>query len=278
MRPDELIERLLNLDVWKRRDERAPNKPLLILLYLGRLQQQRSRLARYEEISEKLRELLKDFGPPRKRPHPEFPFWYLKNEGIWEIPDDDLRAIEKVLKEKGQQEPTAATLRKLRARGGFAEPVRQLLEGNQELQERAARALLEANFPSTRHDEILQAVGISKANERQPGRPVRDPGFRDAVLTTYERRCAVCGYDMRSGDQLIGLDAAHIRWHACGGPDYVENGLALCALHHRTFDMGAIGLAETADDFRLVVSDTVNGQSEAVRLLIRHHGQPIRNP
>jgi putative restriction endonuclease len=43
---------------------------------------------------------------------------------------------------------------------------------------------------------------------------------------------------------LIAVDAAHIRWHAHGGPGEVSNGLALCALHHRLFDHGAITMRE----------------------------------
>ena len=57
-------------------------------------------------------------------------------------------------------------------------------------------------------------------------------------------------------DGLIAADAAHIRWHAHGGPDEVPNGLALCALHHRLFDHGAITMRE---DMRLRVARTLRG-------------------
>jgi putative restriction endonuclease len=39
------------------------------------------------------------------------------------------------------------------------------------------------------------------------------------VLTAYEFRCAVCGFDVRLGAASIALDAAHIRWRQAGGPD-----------------------------------------------------------
>jgi HNH endonuclease len=58
------------------------------------------------------------------------------------------------------------------------------------------------------------------------------------VLTAYEYRCAVCGFDVRLGSVSIALDAAHIRWHQAGGADLEKNGLALCVLHHKTFDLG----------------------------------------
>jgi putative restriction endonuclease len=67
-----------------------------------------------------------------------------------------------------------------------------------------------------------------------------DPQFRLRVLTAYEYRCAVCGFDVRLGSVSIALDAAHIRWHQAGGPELERNGLALCVLHHKTFDLGAL--------------------------------------
>ena len=45
------------------------------------------------------------------------------------------------------------------------------------------------------------------------------------------------------------LEAAHVRWWALDGPDDLDNGLALCILHHKLFDRGMLGL----DDERAVV-------------------------
>jgi HNH endonuclease len=39
--------------------------------------------------------------------------------------------------------------------------------------------------------------------------------------------------------QRPGLEAAHIKWFQARGPDVVQNGLALCSLHHKIFDLGA---------------------------------------
>ncbi|MDI8841686.1 ACP phosphodiesterase, partial [Salmonella enterica subsp. enterica serovar Anatum] len=43
---------------------------------------------------------------------------------------------------------------------------------------------------------------------------------------------------------VIALEAAHIRWKQHHGPCEVPNGLALCAIHHKAFDRGSIGLDE----------------------------------
>lgn len=64
---------------------------------------------------------------------------------------------------------------------------------------------------------------------------VRSPQFRAMVLGAYRHRCAICGL------QLELIEAAHIVPHAHPqGLDVVENGVALCALHHKSFDMGLL--------------------------------------
>ena len=87
MNREEFLKSLEGLNVWKRGGERAPHKPLLLLLALGRLSQNENRLVRYEEVETRLRRLLENFGPPRKVTHPEFPFWHLQTDGLREIPE-----------------------------------------------------------------------------------------------------------------------------------------------------------------------------------------------
>lgn len=63
----------------------------------------------------------------------------------------------------------------------------------------------------------------------------RSPQFRQKVLEGYAHTCAMCGI------QLDLVDAAHIVPHAHPkGLDAVNNGLALCALHHRSYDTGLL--------------------------------------
>lgn len=103
----------------------------------------------------------------------------------------------------------------------------------------------------------------------------RDPAFRRDVLRAYRRRCAVCSFDARLGDALVGLEAAHIQWHQAGGPPRVTNGLALCSLHHKLFDRGVFTLD---DDRRVVVSEELSGSAATEAWMIRFHGQPIVGP
>src|SRR5262249_15556644 len=119
----------------------------------------------------------------------------------------------------------------------------------------------------------LSAVGLSLAPSIVDRK--RDPQFRQKVLTAYEWRCAVCGFDVRLGSVSIALDAAHIKWHQAGGPAEESNGLALCVLHHKVFDLGAFTVNQEGV---LLVSDQANGQTGFHEVLLRYHGTPVRPP
>ena len=78
---------------------------------------------------------------------------------------------------------------------------------------------------------------------------------------------------MRLGSVSIALDAAHIRWHQAGGPETEDHGLALCVLHHKTFDLGAFTVREGV----LLVSDQANGTKGFQEALLAYHGKLIRD-
>ena len=197
---DELHGKLTELNVWKRGDERAPHKPLLLLWAMGRAARGEDRLVSFGEVEEPLTGLLRHFGPPRRAYHPEFPFRYLATDGLWEVPHGSSWG-KKHLRDQG-------------VAGGLPEPLYRLLASDPTGARLAARRLLDEHFPASMHQHILEAVGlwgIAEAENRVSHRPRRDPRFREAVLTAYERRCAVCDFDLRLKDDLLGLEAAHIQ-------------------------------------------------------------------
>ena len=263
----ELLDNLRNVTVWKRGGVRAPHKPLLILLAMGRIAQNKPRLMRFVEVEQPLRQLLMDFGPRRKSYHPEYPFWYLRKNKIWEV----LRAGDLPLK-KNHREPRLDDFRE--ASGGFLPEAYDVLEKHPELQREAASEILKANFPDSLHDEILNAVGITREDGEEKRRK-RDPEFRVLVVRAYQHKCAVCGFDVRLGSAGLGLEAAHIQWHQAGGPDSVDNGLCLCSMHHHLFDRGAFGFT---NERQLMVSEEVHGTSGLDEWLFRFEGKIINKP
>jgi putative restriction endonuclease len=96
------------------------------------------------------------------------------------------------------------------------------------------------------------------------------------VLRAYEYRCCVCGFDMRIGHVPAGLEAAHIQWHQFGGPDIEPNGLSLCALHHKLFDLGAFTIEPS--EYRVVFSQQAISGERGVSGELRPHGHEIHPP
>lgn len=100
--------------------------------------------------------------------------------------------------------------------------------------------------------------------------------MRDLVLSAYEYRCTFCGYDGKIGTVPVGLEAAHVRWWAFGGPDDVDNGLCLCSLHHKLFDKGVL---EVDEGHCILVSQQFVGHSPAAReQVVELAGRPLIGP
>jgi putative restriction endonuclease len=266
------VERVTSLNQWRRGGERAPHKPLLLLYALGRLQRTGSSRMAFAEAEGDLRRLLEEFGPPRST-SPGYPFHHLTTDGLWVVGTPA---------GAGSPGPNLGELR-AGAIGELAADFAGDLEHDSRLFGSVVRAILDANFPATMHQDILDATGIALASEelaettvRPKGQRRRDPAFRELVLRAYEYRCAVCGYDGQLLRESVGIDAAHVRWWAAAGPDEVANGIALCSLHHKLFDRGAIGL--TADHGVAVSSHFLGRSPAAEALVLSLVGKPLLSP
>ena len=221
-----------------------------------------------------------------RHPVSYYPFGRLRNDDrLWEIPE------ESQLSTGRGTDILVSEAKGLGITGGFRQDVHDLLCRHPELVSRAARQILSEHFPPSIHQDVLDAVRIAAGprshglDEPMPrrGRKLReytprDPRFRKRVLEAYDERCAVCEYDIRFGDRLLGLEAAHIRWHSHDGRDVVPNGLALCGVHHKALDLGAMGLEGKGGGFRMLVSGRVRGRSPAARRLVGLRGRAIRLP
>ncbi len=285
MKRNEFFQKLDQVRVWRGGQRRAPHKPLLILLALGRIARGEDRLARYEQdIEPPLKELLKRFGPPREAIHPEPPFSRLHKDGLWEIPGRESLPASK------SGDLLRSGLIKHAVTGGFPKSIYKLLRSDPDLVQRAAQALLYAHFPYSLHEDIRTVIGLPAeflvkdspglpyglATPRVPT-PGRDPTFRQNVLDAYKNRCAVCGFDLRLEGEFL-LEAAHIKWHSAGGPSEVPNGLALCSIHHKALDRGALGLAPATGGFTILISAKVNDENAATRWFWDCHGTSLRPP
>jgi len=86
MTPNELRQAVLGVKRWSRSDQRAPNKPLMMVYALAKYVQGHKQMFSFEdEVERDVNELLKRFGPSRKSYHSLYPFWRLINDGFWQL-------------------------------------------------------------------------------------------------------------------------------------------------------------------------------------------------
>ena len=75
-------------------------------------------------------------------------------------------------------------------------------------------------------------------------RAERSATFARMVRRAYDGRCAISGLRLRNGGGRAEVQACHIRSVEDGGPDVVENGIALSGTLHWMFDRGLIRVAD----------------------------------
>jgi putative restriction endonuclease len=107
--------------------------------------------------------------------------------------------------------------------------------------------------------------------ERLIAKPERKAFFRRAVLQAYDETCAVTGWKLINGGGRAEAEAAHIKPVEHGGPDSIQNGIALSGTAHWMFDRGLIGFD---DDLGILVSRQVNDRS-SIDAIINKTGRAL---
>ena len=111
-------------------------------------------------------------------------------------------------------------------------------------------------YGDTKADRLLKSFIEDAPEERRIGqillnRPLRDRAFRRSVVTAYHETCAVTGLRIVNGGGRAEVQAAHIKAVSDGGPDIVQNGIALSATCHWLFDRHLISIGE---DYELLIA------------------------
>jgi putative restriction endonuclease len=262
------IERLGALRLHQSGGRRSPHKPLLVLLALGRLQTTGTSAVPWSVAEDKLAELITEYGPPSKTASSQsaaYPFTRLTNDGVWELSEDVPMDL-------------LGPLQAADVVGDFEASLAAALRAEPEAISAAARALVDAHFPESIGRDVLVDVGLDPDNVYAAAGDVsvvrrRSAGWRIAVLKAWDRQCAFCGFDGMLAGASVGIEAAHVRWFNHEGPDDVDNGLALCALHHQLFDRGVLGLS---DAYTVLVSDAYSARTDMGRAIYDLHGTALR--
>ena len=134
-----IIQQFQSINTWKSKGTRAPHKPLLMLLALGEIQRGNTGFIPYAVIEPKLKDLLIDFGPPRKTIYPTFPFIRLANDRLWQFNKPELLNT--------RQDYTSKFLLSNDLQGKFPDVVGQQLKQDPALLRNIAELILSQNFP-----------------------------------------------------------------------------------------------------------------------------------
>lgn len=236
---NEFLEQLRSIKMHgSKRLGTALKKPLLLLLLVswienGRLDENRFH---FEDIEKKLAQLIREHGgrPTKSGPRPEQPFWHLASAPFWRVKTQRDYPLSRTA--------LISDLRHRESYGSFDPKVFRLIRSSSDARARVVDSILNDWWPETLHGDIREDLGLDRLDSRR--RPQRDQQFTVEVLENFRYSCAFCGFHAVLNRQATGVDAAHIHWRAHRGPDEVENGIALCKLHHWAFDKGILGIDE----------------------------------
>ena len=188
-----LRKRISEIIPWHAGGQRAPNKPLMLLLAIANVQKGHEPLVSYRDIEPKLREALRIFGPVRKAHFPEYPFWHLKTDKVWRVISDSPIKLR-----KGSSNPSGAELRRKNARGGFLPEYAEELVLSADLQAQVIHEILDRHFPRSIHEDIVEFFELRMPNEpAETGESGH--AFRNSVIEAYGGKCAVSGFSACMG-------------------------------------------------------------------------------
>ena len=115
------------------------------------------RLVDFNEIEAPLRQLLRSYGPPRSSYHPEYPFWRLQHDRIWEVVDPH-----SFPPRRSNTDPPVSALRSRHAQGGLIAPLYDALRRDPPLAARFGDLIASVHFPDMK-GEVLTATGVLPA-------------------------------------------------------------------------------------------------------------------
>ncbi len=243
---------------------RAPHKPLLLLAVLD-LFAQSSLPTNLIELTPELIELFGFYWhkvrPPSQRGNITYPFYFLQSEGFWHL-----------LVRPGQEmsltvyRPNAGlTALNMLIFGARLDDELYALLCTQDSRDLLRTVLIETYFAPELHTILLEQGAINTAayeysqellskahttlkesveDTANIPAPVRDQGFRRAIVRAYDHRCAICGVRILTADGHTAVAAAHIIPWSISYNDDPRNGLALCHLCHWTFDEGLVTFSD----------------------------------
>ncbi len=208
-----LKQAISNITIWRKGEQRAPHKPLLLLYVLSHYRQGHDR---------HLIMLLKFMSncwiywsamPQRREQRPDMPFWRLKGDGFWELQNAEFCST------SGSRQPPKRELIEYNVAGGFDAVNFALVTKKRKLIDTLAQQILRRIFrPVFRKTSLTRWVLIFA--------PLSVNAIRSSAGGATSLQLSMCGLRLQYAPRQrpIALEAAHIRWKQHHGPCEVPNG------------------------------------------------------
>jgi len=154
---------------------RAPYKPLVLLIAIGRAANGCERETPYPEVSSLLRDLMLRYGGEGAGLEAHIPFWHLKNDGVWEVLDS-----KNIPHAEGHSRPGPAVFSERPIVGALMEKYWSLFRSNIGLARQAAEAIIDEYFEPDAKQNIMHEIGlidpkVSIAPLAQPSKTTSGP-------------------------------------------------------------------------------------------------------
>ncbi len=275
---------------------RAPHKPLLLLTIMDLVAQEYLRDA-FVPLDDRLLEEFDHYWasvlPGGRTSDLALPYFHLKSDGFWSlVPRPGMEQVVAAVDQIRSLGPLRASVL-----GARLDPNLFHLLVQRDTRNALRQVLIETYFAPDLWPTLLDVAQIamqSAAYETRLRGLVRQPfalqeaiatgleyrvearstAFRRTVVTAYNATCAMCGVRLKTPEGRAAVAAAHIVPWSVSHNDDPRNGVALCGLHHWTFDQG---LAAITIDLRVRVS-TVIGDVEGTQPLRVLSGRGIHHP
>ena len=243
----------------------APHKPILLLAVMDLFEQGAITKNQVEPSPQLVESFLKYWHVVSlEKPRIFLPFFHLKSDGFWHLRaksgKEELLAMTKQMNSMSQlaslvdfaslNEDLFLLLHKADARELLR---RKIIEVYFFDQSEKFCALIAENREISNIEHLLlenaenKTLDISKAITDTPKRNI---AFRRVIIRLYDYTCAACRLRVITLDGETAVEAAHIFPFAQSYDDSIGNGLALCPLHHWSFDKGLFSID---DNYKITV-------------------------
>jgi putative restriction endonuclease len=275
---------------------RAPHKPILLLTILDLIELGEI-TSNFVLLSPDLAEIFSSYWekvmPPNSIQRLFLPFFHLQSDSFWHlIPHTGQEVALQVV----QQISGAKQLRQIVAGAKFDDDLFNMLliEDSRDqirtniittyFSESMYKLLIENSFMNDiTYQYSLELLSRAHEKHRKPvgqdadktDKPVRDQGFRRAIVTAYDHRCVLCGIRLLTYEGRTSATAAHIVPWSMSYNDDPTNGLCLCRQCHWIFD---IGLASISAKYRIRLSEQILNEGNRSGYLSTLENRPIFEP